>query len=502
MRSDLVNRILLLTPTGRDAALIAGFLAREGLSSLACRDARDLVSHIVEGAGAVIVAEEALTEAALSIVVPCLAAQPPWSDLPLIVLSTAGESTPIVEHRYAGIAALGNVTVIERPVRPTTLLTSVRAALRARRRQYEVDELLHDLHHAEERLRSIIESAHDYAIINLDLEGRVTYWNAGAERLLAYPEHEIVGSPIDRTFPDPAEAQREFATARSAGRAESEGWRVRRDGSRFWSSGVITPTRGRSGEITGFVQVLRDITERRRQEERLAEQTRLLQQSNEDLERFAYAVSHDLQEPLRMVGSYSQLLVRRNEGRLDEDSQQFVRYIVTGVERMRALVRDLLEFSKATKEHPRPEEPVDANAVLGLVLQNLQFRISEAGARITFDRLPLVWTHESRLLQVLQNLIGNALKYCETKPEIHISADLDGEDCWRIGVHDNGIGIPPQHREKVFGLFTRLHTRAEYPGTGIGLATCKRIVEQEGGRIWVESTPGKGSTFYFTLPRA
>lgn len=202
-----------------------------------------------------------------------------------------------------------------------------------------------------------------------------------------------------------------------------------------------------------------------------------------------------------MISSYSQLLVRKNHGRLDEDSQEFADIIVSGVERMRNLIRDLLDFSRLTGEQTRPPGNVDCTAVLGLAMQHLQFKISEKQATITFDRLPVVVGHESRLFQVFQNLLGNALKYCETKPRIHVSAAREGA-FWRISVRDNGIGIPPEYQEKVFGLFQRLHSAAEYPGTGIGLATCKRIVEETGGRIWAESVHGSGSTFYFTAPAA
>lgn len=199
-----------------------------------------------------------------------------------------------------------------------------------------------------------------------------------------------------------------------------------------------------------------------------------------------------------MVSSYTQLLVRKNEGRLDSDSQEFVKFIVDGVNRMRTLIQDLLDFSRVTSGPGRSLEPVDANAMLGLALQHLQVKIRDTGAKITSDRLPRVLAHDSRLMQVFQNLIGNAIKYSTGTPEIHISAELCGE-LWRIGVSDNGIGIEPEYHERIFGLFQRLHTRAEYPGTGLGLAISKRVIEQMGGRIWVESEPKAGSTFYFTL---
>lgn len=499
------ERVLLLAPTGRDASLISADLVRSSLTPVVCHDASTLAAEIPAGAGLAIIAEEALNARAITTLARALKEQPPWSDLPLIVLSCAGESTAITNRWWAELGQLGNVTVIERPVRPATLISVVRAALRARSRQYDVERLLRDLELAQDRLRTMIESAEDYAIINLDLDGCVTYWNAGAERLLGYKEEAVHGQCFDFMFPEDERnagaPSRELDIAVRTGHAESEGWRIRADGSRFWASGVLSPTRDAGGAITGFVKVMRDITEQKQYAERLAEQAKALQRSNEDLQRFAYVASHDLQEPLRMIGSYSQLLVRKSADRLDEDSQQFVRFIVAGVERMRTLIRDLLEFSRLTSEQEQEPVPVDCHAILGLALQHLQFKISETGAKVTFDRLPVVLAHETRLLQVFQNLIGNALKYCQTTPQVHVTAAREGE-YWRIAIRDNGIGIAPEHQEKVFGLFERLHTRTEYPGTGIGLATCKRIIEQHGGRIWVESVKGEGSTFYFILPAA
>jgi PAS domain S-box-containing protein len=505
MTNDLRSRVLLLTPTGRDASLICGTLLESGIKGAVSADAPMLAAEIAVGAGAVIIAEEALSSSAIALVTAALKAQPPWSDLPVIVLSSTGESTAITNHWLAQLGPLGNVTVIERPVRPATLISVIRATLRARSRQYDVERLLCDVNVAQDRLRTMVESAHDYAILNLDLNGRVTYWNAGAERLLRYKEEAVLGRSFDFMFSEEERGagvpSRKLETAVQIGRAESEGWCIRSDGSRFWASGVICPTRDAGGNVTGYVKVMRDMTEQKEFAERLTEQARALQRSNEDLQRFAYVASHDLQEPLRMIGSYSQLLVRRNADRLDEDSKQFVRFIVAGVERMRTLIRDLLEFSRITSEEEHEPGLVDCHVVLGLALQQLQFKISETRANITFDRLPVVLAHETRLLQVFQNLIGNALKYCDTTPRVHVSATRQG-DLWRIAIGDNGIGIAPEYQEKVFALFQRLHSRTEYPGTGIGLAACKRIIEQHGGRIWLESAKGKGSTFYFTLPAA
>lgn len=470
------------------------------MTAYAVTGADGLAPEITAGAGAVIVAEEALSEAAFPALSDAFRAQPAWSDLPLILLTTTGESNPQLAARLDRLAHLGAVTLIERPVRPGTLISVVEVALRARGRQYEVERLLNEVSIAEHRLRSIIESAQDYAIIHLDLDGRVSYWNSGAAHLLGYSEAEMLGAKVDRLFPVEQRegAAHELDTALREGRSVEEGWRLRRDGSKLWASGVVSLTRDAQGRPIGFVKVLRDMTVRKTAEERLAAQTRALQQSNEDLQRFAYAASHDLQEPLRTVSSYSQLLARRNTS-LDSDSQEFIRFIVAGVDRMRGLIKDLLDFSRATSELSRPAEPVDATGILGLALQHLQFKISETQASITFDRLPVVLAHDGRLLVVFQNLIDNAIKYCQERPVIHIWAEPE-DSFWRISVRDNGIGIAREYHQKIFGLFERLHSRAEYPGTGIGLATCKRIVEREGGWMGVESEPGKGSVFYFTLP--
>ena len=497
--------MVLLTPTGRDAVLIAGAFERFGIEAQACTDSEALSSEIAAGVDSVVIAEEAISPKVIAEVGKALRDQPPWSDLPIIVLSANGESARHLEPRLERLAPLGNVTVVERPVHPATLLSVVNAALRARERQYQLERLLHELEVTEERLRTMVESVKDYAIINLDLGGRVTYWNTGAQRLLGYHESEMIGQTLERIFTVEDRAAGlpigEIHAALRAGRAESEGWRIRRDGSRFWASGVVSPNRNREDAVTGVVKVLRDITDRNEAEERLSQQTKALQQSNEDLRRFAYAASHDLQEPLRIVASYTQLLLRKCEGKLDEDSKQFAHYIVTGVERMLNLIRELLDYSRLTDQVVHPAAPVDSNTVLGLALQHLQFKIAQSRAIITFDRLPTVLIHENGLLQVFQNLIGNAVKYCETTPQVHIWAERE-QGNWRFAVRDNGIGIAPKHHERIFGLFQRLHSASEYSGSGIGLATCKRIIEQAGGKIWVESSEGSGSTFYFMLPAA
>ena len=224
-----------------------------------------------------------------------------------------------------------------------------------------------------------------------------------------------------------------------------------------------------------------------------------LTESNTNLQQFAYVASHDLQEPLRMVSSYVQLLARRYQGRLDAEADEFIRFAVDGAVRMQQLINDLLEYSRiGTRE--KPMESTDAGAALTRALDNLAMAMLERRASVTRDELPTVVADASQLAQLFQNLIGNAIKFCRgNPPQIHVSATREG-DAWRFSVRDNGIGIDPAYADRIFAIFQRLHTRDEYPGTGVGLAICKRIVQRHGGRIWVESQPGGGSTFCFTLP--
>jgi light-regulated signal transduction histidine kinase (bacteriophytochrome) len=226
-----------------------------------------------------------------------------------------------------------------------------------------------------------------------------------------------------------------------------------------------------------------------------------LRRSNGELEQFAYVASHDLQEPLRMISSYIQLLQRRYQGQLDAKADTFIGFAVDGVTRMQRLINDLLAYSRVGT-HGAPLVPTDCGEVMAGVIAALGAPIAETGARVTYGELPTVLADATQLGQLFQNLIGNALKFCTGgTPEITISAERTGGE-WLIHVRDNGIGIDPAYAERIFIIFQRLHSREEYPGTGIGLAICKKIVERHGGRIWVESQPGQGATFTFSLPDA
>ncbi len=261
-----------------------------------------------------------------------------------------------------------------------------------------------------------------------------------------------------------------------------------------------------------------EVAERKRAEEKLRRTVTDLEHSNAELQQFAYVASHDLQEPLRMVSSYVQLLARRYKGKLDSDADDFIAFAVDGALRMQTLINDLLTFSRVGTRG-KPFEPTDCEAVLGHVLANLKLAIEESGAVITHDALPTVMADSSQLVQLIQNLTDNAIKFRgKETPHVHISATRESEigdheskstnhelqttnyKAWIFSIRDNGIGIDPEFFDRIFTIFQRLHNREEYPGTGIGLAVCKKIVERHGGRIWVESEPGKGTTFFFTIP--
>ncbi len=243
-----------------------------------------------------------------------------------------------------------------------------------------------------------------------------------------------------------------------------------------------------------------ELDERRRTEQLLAEYAEDLKRSNAELEQFAYVASHDLQEPLRMVASFTQLLAKRYQGKLDKNADEYIAYAVDGATRMQQLLHDLLAYSRVGTRS-KPFAPVNANLVFNQARANLLSAIEESHAQVTSGPLPTVWGDDVQLVQLFQNLLANALKFrIDQPPVIQISA-RDGEGQWIFSVQDSGIGIAPEHQDRIFLIFQRLHHRSEYRGTGIGLALCKKIVERHGGRMWVESEASHGATFYFTLPK-
>jgi light-regulated signal transduction histidine kinase (bacteriophytochrome) len=245
--------------------------------------------------------------------------------------------------------------------------------------------------------------------------------------------------------------------------------------------------------------VIRDITERKKTEAVLKERTATLEKANKELEHFAYVASHDLKEPLRKISSFTGLLASRYKGRLDEKADNYIWYIVDGAKRMEKLIEDLLTYSRLSRAE-LTLEAISAESSVKQAISDLEQFLTENDAEVTYTQLPIIQVNPVQFEQLVRNLIHNAVKFrTEDKPRVHISARRT-DDFWVFSVTDNGIGIDPEQSERIFRIFQRLHTRDEYTGTGIGLAVAKRVVERHGGRIWVESTPGKGSTFYFTVP--
>jgi len=337
-----------------------------------------------------------------------------------------------------------------------------------------------------------------------DLQSRIVRNNAAHARGFGTTPDACVGK-TDFDFFSREYAERTFAEEQEIIRTGhpiiSQDQRiVRRDGTVVWGSTTKMPWRDPDGRIIGTFGLTRDVTATKEAEARLRKEHEELTRSNAELEQFAYVASHDLQEPLRAVASCVQLLKKRYEGRLDARADEFILHAVEGTKRMQALINDLLAYSRVGT-HQQPFEPVDCSEIVEEALANLTVAVQESGATVTRDPLPTVMADPTHLTQVFQNLIGNALKFRaeDRKPLIHLTAK-NAAGQWTFAVRDNGIGIEPQYFERIFRVFQRLHTRERYPGTGIGLAICKKIVDRHGGRIWIESQPGQGSTFYFTLP--
>ena len=262
---------------------------------------------------------------------------------------------------------------------------------------------------------------------------------------------------------------------------------------------IKLPVKDEKGNVTGILGILWDITERKIAEEKVKEILEDLARSNKELEQFAYVASHDLQEPLRKVASFTNLLNKSYKDKLDEKAFKYMWYIVDGAKRMQTLINDLLLYSRAGRESI-PDEPADLNEILETVKSDIKSVIRKNSAEITSAPLPVVKGNSVQLQQVLQNLILNGIKFRnDEKPKIYVSSEKK-KDKWIISVKDNGIGIEKEYSERIFGIFQRLHTKDKYPGTGIGLSICKKIIERHGGDIWVEAEPGKGSVFYFSIP--
>ena len=356
---------------------------------------------------------------------------------------------------------------------------------------------------AERRFRDVLEWALDPMII-ADSQGTVTMVNNAAEKLFGYSKSELVGQPFEILIPEGVRSaharHRASFMAMPAVRGMGAGIELRarrKDGSLVPIEVSLNPIESPGGTLVS--SVIQDLTERKKAEAEIARYTRELERSNAELEQFAYVASHDLQEPLRMVSSFTQLLARRYRGRLDATADEFIAQAVDGARRMQGLIRDLLKYSRVgTKE--KPFALVGCDEVLTAVLGNLRVAIEESRARVTREPLPTVDGDAIQLGQLFQNLIANAIKFRAVEPpRVHVGAARE-DGHWLFSVRDNGIGLDPEHLEHAFEIFKRFHRHEGYSGTGIGLAICKRIVEKHGGKIWLDSRPGQGTVVYFSVP--
>ena len=341
----------------------------------------------------------------------------------------------------------------------------------------------------------------DDAIISKDLNGIITSWNKGAQRIFGYSAEEMIGRPVSVLAP-PDRASEMPAILERIKRGERvehfESVRRGKDGRLVNVSLTVSPMLDASGKIVGASKIARDITERTLAEQAVAQHADRLARSNANLQQFTYAASHDLQEPLRTVVTFTQLLADRYQGKLDAEADEFMNYVISAATRMRELITDLLNYSRTVHHEDVPLKEVPFNDAVDLAAHNLQLAIEESGTVLEAGPLPAVHADKVQMIQLFQNLISNAIKYkSKDSPVIRISAEQKGPE-WVVSVCDNGIGIPAEYREYIFGVFKRLHGNAR-SGTGVGLAICKSIVERHGGRIWVESEPGRGSTFKFSI---
>ena len=353
------------------------------------------------------------------------------------------------------------------------------------------------LRRTEQTFQLLVESIQDCAIFMLDTDGRVASWNASAERIKGYRAHEILGEHLSTFYPlddvEQGKPQWALEIAEREGRHEDEGWRVRKDGSRFWANTVISPMRDPRGGLIGYAKVTRDLTQRRRAEQALA-------QSNQELERFSYSVSHDLRAPLRAINGYALALFEDHAARLDDEGKRLLAVIRDSAKLGGQLIDGLLNFSRVGRQ-ALARAPVDLTALAEGVVSELRQTRGPVAVDVVLTPLPPASGAGALLRNVLVDLIGNAFKFSAKRahPMIEIGAQRDGAEV-AYYVKDNGVGFDMQYAGKLFGVFQRLHRPDEFDGTGVGLALAQRIVQRHGGRIWAEGKVNEGATFRFTLP--
>ncbi|MFL5812540.1 MAG: PAS domain S-box protein [Bdellovibrionia bacterium] len=356
---------------------------------------------------------------------------------------------------------------------------------------------------AEAKYRQLVDSVKDYAIIMLDPQGFVTSWTTGAEKIKGYQADEIIGKHFT-TFYTPEDkasgkAELELQSAAKEGRFEDEGWRVRKDGTRFWANVILVPLRDLNGNLMGYGKITRDLTQRKKTEDEMRKNSIALSAANKELEAFSYAVSHDLRAPLRGVDGFSQALMEDYGDRLDEEGKDYLKRVRAGVQRMGKLIDDLLNLSRLTRGQMRIGD-LDLSKMAREIIEELRERDPSRKVDVKIQE-GLVSRGDSGLLgAALENLLSNAWKFSSKNPQARIefgATELNGELVYFV--RDNGAGFDMAYADKLFGAFQRLHHADDFQGTGVGLATVRRVIHRHGGRIWVDAKEGQGATFYFTI---
>lgn len=342
----------------------------------------------------------------------------------------------------------------------------------------------------------------DYAILFLDTQGNIGSWNKGAEKIKGYKAEEIIGKNFRVLYTTESRKgmvpELLLEEAKAKGKVQHRGWRLKKDGNVFWAHVTIIAIYDDEQQLIGFSKFTRDLTEKMEADKAMKAYARELEFRNKELEQFVYIASHDLQEPLLTVRNFIDLLRIEYGSMFDEQAEQYLEYISESAERMKDLIKGLLDYARLGSHQSK--NPVNCNLIVDSIKSDLAELIESTGAQIHYQNLPVISGYENAIKQLFENLIGNSLKFRrnDVVPEIHITAVSD-DHYWQFEVKDNGIGIEDRYKHKIFALFQRLHSRTDYEGYGVGLSYCKKIVELHSGEIFVESTLGKGSRFCFTL---
>jgi PAS domain S-box-containing protein len=501
--------ILILAPTGRDAELTASFLKDVGAGVVACRAIDDLTARARHGCGAIILAEEAMNPTSVQALGQILYQQPSWSEIPLIIVTSGGDLTLETLRQLELFRRGGNVTVLERPFRPATLVHAVEVAIRSRRRQYQVRDLLTERTAAAERFRFMAESM-PQKTFTAQPSGEVDYFNRQWSEFTGLtPENLKDSGWLPFVHPDDLASTRESwqRSLRTGDPFQIEHRFRREDGCYRWHLTRAQALRDGLGRAQMWIGTNADIDEQKRAAEHLEkivdERTDSLRETNKQLEAFCYTISHDLRAPLRAQQGFATALLEEYGDLLGETGRDYANRINQAATRLDNLVNDLLAYSRISRTEIVLAE-IDLRRPVSQVYEEMTFEIGQAHAQVDLVPCPQrVVAHEVTLRVAISNLLSNALKF--TKPNVPPAIRIWAEErgAWiRLWLQDNGIGIAPEHHEQIFGVFQRLHKAGQYPGTGVGLAIVAKAIERMGGRAGVESQAGAGSRFWIELKNA